>query len=262
MAAMAAHMQAQMQAQFQAQARMAQMYGYGWPGGAGGFPGYPSPYPQADGYAPWAMGFGDARGGGAKGSGTMGRVKGKGKGKSQGFKGSLDFESELDALDPGDPRRQIELAQRKAKQRNRSAITMAQRSAQQRFEQELLERLQGSWIDAADASTVYVVEGSLCCVSGGENARTFRNRLSAYNGELCWDARRFWHKLDISSIPPADEEVQTVEWVPGEGSPPANKIRWVRAPMQSLLSMAAFEGEAHEQDISDTIEREFAQEFS
>ena len=35
------------------------------------------------------------------------------------------------------------------------------------------------------------MEGSICSVSGGPGApRTFRNRLSVYGGELCWDAKR------------------------------------------------------------------------
>lgn len=210
----------------------------------GGFPGpmygFPSPYPQgikggsgmmmagAPGgygtYSGWGgSGFGGGYAGGAKGSG-----RGKGKGKGKGWKGGAPPFSETDWLPEGDPRRQIEIAQRRAKQRDRAAIAQAQRSAQLRFESDVLSRVQGHWIDESDPSTTYFVEGGQCTVSGGENTRTFRNRISVYNGELCWDARRFWHNLNLNALPPAGEEVYRVEWLPAEGSPAAATIVWVR----------------------------------
>lgn len=227
------------------------------------FPGFPGPFPPAATmfgaahYAPWAYGGGCSPavgfGGGAKGSGAAGRGKGKGKGK--GFKPFTPVaDLEGDALAAGDPRRQIEMAQRKAKQRDRSAISQAQRSAQLRFEQDLLDRIQGSWVDANDPNVGYLLEGSMCSVSGGDNARTFRNRLSVFNGELCWDARRFWHKLNLTQLPPADQEVEMVEWTPGEGSPPTKPIIWVRPKpvpegqgLGDIIGSTAEEG-GHEQE--------------
>lgn len=201
-------------------------------------------------YAAWAAAYGGCGGydnsksragtGGAKGS-NVGSEKGKGsfgkgKSKGKGWKGvGVSSGSPSDA--PGgsadwesDPRRQIELAQRRAKQRDRSSIQQAQRSAQQRFEKDLLDRVQGAWIDAGDPETTYVVEGGLCSVSGG--SRVFRNRIGLYGGDLCWDARRFWHYLNVEALPPAGDLVERVEWNPGEGSPPTKQIVWLRAPDQ------------------------------
>uniref|UniRef100_A0A7S4RA73 Uncharacterized protein n=1 Tax=Alexandrium monilatum TaxID=311494 RepID=A0A7S4RA73_9DINO len=212
-------------------------------------------------YAAWAAaayggGYGAGMpagyaGGGAKGSTSgvgekgdgIGRGCGKGKGKGKSWKGSFGTGPLMcgggggpgvdGGIGTGDPRRQIELAQKRAKQRDRSAISQAQRSAQQRFERDLLERIQGNWVDVSDSSTSYVVEGGICAVSGGENSRTFRNRLGVYGGELCWDARRFWHRLDINALPPLGEAVERVEWSPGEGSPPTRPIVWIRAPTKT-----------------------------
>ena len=39
------------------------------------------------------------------------------------------------------------MAQRRAQQRDRAAINDAQKSAQQRFEKDLLDRVQGKWMD-------------------------------------------------------------------------------------------------------------------
>merc|ERR1712008_244102 len=103
-------------------------------------------------------------------------------------------------------------------------------SAQQRVEKDLLDRVQGAWIDAADPETTYMVEGSLCSVSGG--SRVFRNRIGLYGGDLCWDARRFWHYLNVPALPPSGDLVERVEWNPGEGSPPTKQIVWLRAPDQ------------------------------
>jgi len=206
---------AQMQAMQQA------MAGKGFPGAYPGMMGFPPPYPQADGKGFGAAGFGEF----SKGKGEF-SFKGKGKGKSKGkFKASPDADEFSN-----DPRRLIERAQRLAKQRDRSAINQAQREAQMRFEKDLLDRVQGNWVDASDPSVSYEVEGKLCSVSGGENSRTFRNRLGVYGGELCWDARRFWHNLNFSALPPAGEEVTRVEWNPAEGSPPTKQIVWVKGP--------------------------------
>ncbi|CAK9076343.1 unnamed protein product [Durusdinium trenchii] len=138
---------------------------------------------------------------GFKGGKGKGKAKGKGKGKSFSFS--------------DDPRRQIWAAQRQAQQRDRAAINQAQRSAQQRFEKDLLDRVQGKWTDEEDPSISYHVEGSICSVSGGPGApRTFRNRLSVYGGELCWDAKRFWHNLNFNALPALGEEVPGTHHAP------------------------------------------------
>lgn len=147
-------------------------------------------------------------------------AKGKGKGRGKG-KGKSYFSDD-------DPRRQILMAQRQAQQRDRAAIISAQKSAQQRFEKDLLDRVQGKWKDEEDPTISYHVEGSVCSVSG-QSTRTFRNRLSIYGGELCWDAKRFWHNLNFNALPPSGEEVERVEWNPGQGSPPTKQIIWIRS---------------------------------
>jgi hypothetical protein len=175
-------------------------------------------------------GLGRGRGDSAKGKGkSKGKFGGKLGGGPPAFGGGLS-DAAADAAAAGDPRKQIELAQRRAKLRDRSAISQAQRSAQERFEKDLLDRVQGNWVDASDTSVCYEVEGNLCAVSGGDNTRTFRNRIGVYAGELCWDARRFWHYLDLNAMPSPGEEVERVEWKPGEGSPPTKPIIWIRAP--------------------------------
>jgi len=209
--------------------------------------------------------------------------KGKGKGKGKGYsKGGLFTAADAAAVESGlwtpwtgggdDPRRAIEAAQRRAKQREKGGIAQAQKSAMHRFENDLLKRIQGRWVDGSDASTTYVVEENLCTVSGGENnrdKRVFRNRLSVINGELCWDARRFWHNLNLSSLPPLEEdvEVERVEWTPGEGSPPSNTIVWLRtAPEQketeSGEDLSRLPFEEREQDSQDlTAQAETATEL-
>jgi len=212
--------------------------------------GYPGPAPRANGSASGCQADGPSKG----------RGGGKGKGKGRGFKGGAPPESRRDAAAMGsDPRRQIEMAQRRAKQRDRSAISQAQRSAQQRFERDLLSRVQGYWADASESGTSYAVEGSLCSVSTSDSSRVFRNRISVFNGELCWDARRFWHYLNLSSLPPTGEQVERVEWAPGEGSPPTRPIVWIRteAPppkMKDNVAEGQAEDELDEEDDDDEQE--------
>lgn len=162
--------------------------------------------------------------------GFKGAKGGKGKGRGKG-KGKSHFSDD-------DPRRQIMMAQRQAQQRDRAAIISAQKSAQQRFEKDLLDRVQGKWKDEEDASISYHVEGSVCSVSG-QSSRTFRNRLSVYGGELCWDAKRFWHYLNFNALPPIGEEVERVEWNPGQGSPPTKQIIWIRSNEEEVADEAA-----------------------
>eukprot|EP00438_Fugacium_kawagutii_P034877 Skav225573 [mRNA] locus=scaffold81:532300:532941:+ [translate_table: standard] len=167
--------------------------------------------------------------------GSKGFKGGKGKGRGKG-KGKMFFSDD-------DPRRQIMMAQRQAQQRDRAAIISAQKSAQQRFEKDLLDRVQGQWKDGEDATISYLVEGGVCSVSG-QSSRTFRNRLSVYGGDLCWDAKRFWHYLNLNALPPNGEEVERVEWNPGQGSPPTKKIIWVRSTEEAEDVQEAEEGEA------------------
>eukprot|EP00449_Zooxanthella_nutricula_P030325 CAMPEP_0198494688 /NCGR_PEP_ID=MMETSP1462-20131121/4766_1 /TAXON_ID=1333877 /ORGANISM="Brandtodinium nutriculum, Strain RCC3387" /LENGTH=297 /DNA_ID=CAMNT_0044223433 /DNA_START=41 /DNA_END=934 /DNA_ORIENTATION=+ len=124
--------------------------------------------------------------------------------------------------------KQVGLAQRKAALRDKTAISQAQRNAQMRFEKDMYDKVQGTWIDEEDPTTCYTVEGSLCTVSGGENARVFRNRISMYNGELVWDARRFWHSLNLKDLPANKEDIKRLEWVLGQGSPQTRDIVWLR----------------------------------
>eukprot|EP00930_Biecheleria_cincta_P016197 TRINITY_DN1326_c0_g2_i2.p1 TRINITY_DN1326_c0_g2~~TRINITY_DN1326_c0_g2_i2.p1 ORF type:complete len:439 (-),score=91.32 TRINITY_DN1326_c0_g2_i2:82-1398(-) len=157
-----------------------------------------------------------------------GRGKGKGKGKGKKDKGGSSLPDE-DSLISTDPRRAIELAQRRAKQRDRFAINQAQREAQERFQSSILDRIQGYWVDESDPAVSYEVEGDLCTVFGGANSRTFRNWLAVHGSDLCWDAKRFWHKLNFQALPPSGEQVEKVEWNPGEGSPPTKQIIWLKA---------------------------------
>lgn len=224
-------------------------------------------------------GYGMPTGGGCGPKGCGKSEKGKGKGFGKGFgkgkgknytKGMGTVRERLDQPggadggtgsdrgggDSADPRRQIEMAQRKAKLRDRSAITQAQRCAQQRFERDFLDRVQGYWLDDSDPNTAYSVEGSLCSVASSDSTRIFRNRLSVFGGELCWDARRFWHNLNLAALPPAGEQVTRVEWTPGEGSPPTKPIVWIRTeemPKQFAAAAKAEGAATVEEDEEDEI---------
>merc|ERR1719203_1620682 len=100
-------------------------YGGGAKGSSGGFKG------KGDHH--YFKGGGGFKGkGGGKGSfkGGKGFEKGFEKGGEKGKFGGGDWQPDFF----GDPRRQIERAQRQAKQRDRGTIGQAQRSAQLRFE--------------------------------------------------------------------------------------------------------------------------------
>jgi len=251
--------QAQMRA---VQQSMPQGFGGNYTG-YGGYQGYPSPVPgggAADGG--WSAAYGSwvQQGYGGQGQQPQGLAQHyqqqyqrpqqgfKGKGSSKGKKGSSPDGAAGDAWKAeaagtsaasDDPRKMIELAQRRARQRDKGAIQQAQKSAAMRFEKDIVDRLQGQWYDASDPIASYVVEGSMCHVSAGENARIFRNRLVVFNGELCWDAKRYWHKLNMDSLPPLGEEVESLEWSPGEGSPPPKAIVWQRKPLEGAALVAA-----------------------
>jgi len=229
--------------------------------------GYPYPYPGMPGMAPpmmggpmaapgqpmpYAGGFGGggfggnpyASGGkdfgkgkeGDKGKGKgfgfgFGKGKGKGKGKFKGKKGEGKGEGKGDDDKVGEDGEKIE--QEKRPEIELSPIAQAQRSARMRFEKDVIDRLQGRWQDEAEPATIYTVEGNLCSVDAGDGSRVFRNRLTVYGHELCWDARRFWHYLDLKALYAAGEAGQSadrVEWTPAKDSPPTREIKWIPAP--------------------------------
>lgn len=172
--------------------------------------------------------------GSSKGKGQF--SKGKGKGKSSKGLSSSDFFQPSNNAGSSDPRRQIAIAQRKAQHRERDVVLEAQRAAIIRFEQDHIHRLKGKWYDASDADRTYEVDGNLLSESAGENARVFRNRLTIYNGGICWDAKRFWCTLSIDALPPAGEDVERVEWKMGEGSASMTPIVWQRTPPEPKVA--------------------------
>jgi len=223
-----------------------------------------SPYPQMQGYGGYGMGpqagyggmgkGGDAGFGGygggffeGKGKGKKGKGKGKGKGK---FKGKGKGEDGEGGDKDGEKKEgeeggaegeakeksgvgSIVSAQREARQREEgrfSPIVSAQRDARMRFEKDVLDRIQGRWVDETDSNTTYVVEGNVCSVSSGDGGRGFRNRLSVYGVEMCWDARRFWHYLNLQELYAAGDNVEKLEWNPAKDSPPTQQIVWLKAP--------------------------------
>eukprot|EP00928_Gymnodinium_smaydae_P047220 TRINITY_DN31499_c0_g1_i1.p1 TRINITY_DN31499_c0_g1~~TRINITY_DN31499_c0_g1_i1.p1 ORF type:complete len:275 (+),score=69.05 TRINITY_DN31499_c0_g1_i1:112-936(+) len=228
----------------------------------GGFPG--SPYPSYGGGGGWPqMGGMPGQGpmtsasSGGKGDGKSFRG-GKGNGKSgkkgggRGFKGGKGNGSADGGYAPGDPRSAIERAQASAFHRGRRDISQAQKAAQDRFEKDLLQRVQGHWIDDSDMPAHYVVEGNLCSVLGpDENARVFRNRLSVNNSELVWDAKRFWYNLKLDSLPPVGEQAQRVEWTAGQGSPKNETVVWLRCadPAPAIFTRSPAVGGMEEPDM-------------
>jgi len=206
------------------QAQMAMMANFQRMGAKGGMPGmmampFPGMFPgmpmgpfmgKGQGMNPYA-GFD------AKGKGKFGKGKGKfGKGKGKGFKGGKGKDGDKDGAEGGE--------------REVSPIVLAQREARARFEKSILDKIQGRWQDEADPETTYTVEDNTCAVSSGEGSRGFRNRLSVYGVELCWDARRFWHYLDLKEFNAAGDEPEKLTWNPGKDSPPTQTIVWKKLP--------------------------------
>jgi len=195
--------------------------------------------PGAYGYAPYsgagdATNFGGSPGKGAgRGKGFGKGFKGKGKGKSSG-RGSTRPKGEGEEADgdgeaAGEGSDEEEGA--RASRGQPSVISQAQRSARLRFEKDVLDRIQGRWTDESSPETTYTVEGNLVAVAGAEQSgRVFRNRLGVYGYEICWDARRFWHYLDLQALYAAGDQVDKVQWAPGKDSPPTQAITWLRAP--------------------------------
>lgn len=227
----------------------AAMVSFGGPMGKG-----MSPMGAADGglSAAYASGL-FAKGKGKKGKGKPKGYGAYGKGKGK-FKGK-DADGEGDKADDGDdaaegegkeegyersPKREnrfspIVNAQREAhhrfeKESRVSPIVNAQREARQRFEKDILDKIQGRWVDEADPNTSYVVEGNICSVSSANGGRGFRNRLSVYGVEMCWDARRFWHYLNLQELHKPGDPPERLEWNPAKDSPPTQQIVWLKAP--------------------------------
>lgn len=185
-------------------------------GGAGGFnPGF-NPYAGF-------QGKGKGKGKFNKGKGKFDKGKGKGKkGKDGDAEGDEKGEGDADGKEDGDAP--------KWESRPVNPIVAAQREARQRFEKDILDRIQGRWTDEGDPQTTYVVEGSIVSVSSGDGGRGFRNRLSAYGVDMCWDARRFWHYLNLPEMYKAGDLPERIEWNPGKDSPPTEQIVWLKAP--------------------------------
>jgi len=180
---------------------------------------------------------------GLGGFGGKGKEKGKfgkggfggGKGKKGGGKGKKD-EGE-DEGEEGEER-----APRVRK--DEPPIVKAQREARERAEAIILKQLHGRWVDAADADISYTVEGTTCSVANKNGGRVFHNRLSMYGVEFSWNAKRFWHDVNLRELQSSGDEPEKVEWNPGKNSPPAEQIVW-RKPTEEEKAVFA-EQEAKE----------------
>eukprot|EP00927_Polykrikos_kofoidii_P014654 TRINITY_DN16463_c0_g1_i1.p1 TRINITY_DN16463_c0_g1~~TRINITY_DN16463_c0_g1_i1.p1 ORF type:complete len:340 (+),score=74.00 TRINITY_DN16463_c0_g1_i1:86-1105(+) len=181
---------------------------------------------QAKGGKGFGKGYGKGFGKGfGKGKGK-GKVKGKGFGKfGKGGKGTNGEEAGAELQDGVSEGGDAQLGEK-----SETSISDAQRAARLRFEKDVLDRLQGRWQDADEDSTTYLVDGNLCSVSGGDTGRVFRNRLFVFGHEMCWDARRFWHYLDLKALFASGDTVERAEWKPAKDSPPTREIVWLKLP--------------------------------
>mmetsp|Transcript_66084 Transcript_66084/g.167504 ORF Transcript_66084/g.167504 Transcript_66084/m.167504 type:complete len:453 (+) Transcript_66084:54-1412(+) len=170
------------------------------------------------------------RSGGAKGKGKGKKGKGKGKDEEDGEKKEGEEGEKKEGEEEKSAPSSVAAAQREARDSRFSPIASAQREARLRFEKDILDRIQGRWGDEADPNITYVVEGSICSVSSGDGGRGFRNRLSVYGVEFCWDARRFWHYLNLPELYSQGEIAEKLEWNPAKDSPPTTQIVWNRLP--------------------------------
>lgn len=204
--------------------------------------------PVQMGYGGGLMGKGDSYGmwgfEGGKGKGKFRKGKGKGKGKGKRFDNEGEEgekkegeEGEKKEGEEGEKREYkkpstIAGAQREAYFRSDSRfapIVNAQRDARLRFEKDVLDRIQGYWADEADPKVSYFVEGNICSVSSGDGGRGFRNRLSVYGHDLCWDARRWWHFLNLQDMYAQGDNIERLEWNPPKDSPPAQQVIWKKS---------------------------------
>lgn len=231
-----------------AQAMQAQMMGAQMP--MMGFPGMGMPgmgYGQPGSYG-W-NGYG--------GKGKKGKGRGKGgfkggysgdKGKGKGYKGEGGKDKEEGAEGDAEGKEEGEGGYKPRPSRT-SPIVDAQRAARLRFEKGLLDRIQGYWVDKSDPNITYVVEGNTCSVNSGDGGRGFRNRIGVYGVDLCWDARRFWHYLNLEALEAAGEDVQELEWNPGKDCPAdvTTQILWVKGtppPKEEDFREVVFGGRA------------------
>jgi len=205
-------------------------------------PGYPGAAPYMGGMPMQGQGFQGGLDGKGKGKfggkgGFKGGFGGKGKGKGGGF----GFGKGKSKDDDGEPRAEGEEGEERAPRvrKDEPPIVKAQREARERAEAIILKQLQGRWIDAADADILYTVEGNMCSVENKNGGRVFRNRLSMYGVEFCWNAKRFWHDVDLTALRAAGEEPEEVTWTPGKNSPAAEQIIWHRAPPKTEEELKA-----------------------
>jgi len=227
--------------------------GYGGYGGYGGGGGYSGGYGGFDGKGKGKKGKG-------KGKGKFGKGKGKGKDEEDGEKKEGEEGEKKEGDEEKSAPSSVAAAQREARDSRFSPIASAQREARLRFEKDILDRMQGRWGDEADPNITYVVEGSICSVSSGDGGRGFRNRLSVYGVEFCWDARRFWHYLNLPELYSQGEIAEKLEWNPAKDSPPTTQIVWNRLPPLSEVEEEAKEGEGEGEKKEEKAEEKEAEE--
>merc|ERR1719240_2004766 len=172
--------------------------------------------------------------GGFSGKGKFGKggfSKG-GKGKKGGGKGKSKDAEGGDGGEGGDAVDGDEAGERPPRvRRDEPPIVKAQREAREKAEADILKYLQGYWVDEKDSNISYTVEGNTVSVANknAPGGRTFHNRLSMYGVEFCWNAKRFWHDLNLVALKAQGDEPEKVEWNPGKTSPPAEQIVWLKA---------------------------------
>lgn len=199
--------------------------------GKGGMMGAPDGGLSMMGAGGGYKGKGRGKGKWGKGGKGKGKFKGKGKGEegAEGGEGGEKLAEGEGGEKVTDEDGHVSERPPRAPKED-SPILQAQRSARQRFEKDILDRLQGRWVDEADSATFYEVEGNICSVSSGNGGRVFHNRLTVYGVELCWDARRFWHYLNLEALYKEGDSPEKLEWNPGKDSPPTKQIIWLKAP--------------------------------
>lgn len=197
-------------------------------------PAYPGAVPYMGGLPPQAGGKSANGFGGGKGKGKFSKGGMGGKGKKGGFKGGKSKgKGDDDDGEGGDAAEGDEETERPPRvRRDEPPIVKAQREARERAEEGILKYLQGRWVDAADSNITYTVEGNTCSVANknAPGGRVFHNRLSMYGVEFCWNAKRFWHDINLPALKAQGDEPEKVEWNPGKTSPPAEQIIWLKAP--------------------------------
>lgn len=240
------YMQQYQQAQLRQQVAYMQQAMMAYPGMAPfPMPNYPGATPYMGGLTgPVGKGMTDGKGKGKFGKGGFG--KGFGKGKRSG-KGKKDGEGEGGEGDGEETERAPRV------RRDEPPIVKAQREAREKAEADILKNLQGRWKDAANEAIIYTVEGNTCSVSNKSepDARVFHNRLSMYGVEFCWNAKRFWHDLNLTELRAQGDAVEKVEWNPSKSSPPAEQIIWLKAPPEPEEEKADATDDGQNADAAD-----------